>query len=72
MWANFRALIGIFSQIIGPSLASWANPVQYFVPCKDADDVTGPARVLEAAPRLLEPGMICIHPFSWVAASMAR
>ena len=29
LWANFRALIGIFSQIIGPSLAIWANPVQF-------------------------------------------
>jgi hypothetical protein len=29
LWANFRALIGIFSQRIGPSLAIWANPVQF-------------------------------------------
>ena len=30
MWAdNFRALTGIFSQIFGPSLAIWANPVQF-------------------------------------------
>jgi LSD1 subclass zinc finger protein len=28
LWANFRALIGISSQSVGPSLASWANPVQ--------------------------------------------
>ena len=28
MWANFRALVGIFSQSIGPSLAIWADPVQ--------------------------------------------
>jgi hypothetical protein len=28
LWANFRALIGIFSQSVGPSLAIWANPVQ--------------------------------------------
>jgi hypothetical protein len=28
MWANFRALIGIFNQSVGPSLATWANPVQ--------------------------------------------
>ena len=27
--ANFRALIWIFSQSVGPSLASWANPVQF-------------------------------------------
>ena len=29
MWANFRALIGIFSQTVGPSLAIWVNPVQF-------------------------------------------
>jgi hypothetical protein len=29
LWANFRALIGIFSQRVGPSLAIWANPVQF-------------------------------------------
>jgi hypothetical protein len=29
LWANFRALIGIFSQSVGPSLAIWANPVQF-------------------------------------------
>ena len=29
MWANFRVLIGIFSQCVGPSLAIWANPVQF-------------------------------------------
>ena len=28
-WANFRTLVGIFSQIVGPSLAIWANPVQF-------------------------------------------
>jgi hypothetical protein len=28
-WANFRALIGIFSQSVGPSLAIWANPVKF-------------------------------------------
>ena len=28
-WANFEALIGIFSQSVGPSLAIWANPVQF-------------------------------------------
>ena len=28
-WANFGALIGIFSQSVGPSLAIWANPVQF-------------------------------------------
>jgi hypothetical protein len=27
LWANFKALIGIFSQIVGPSLAIWTNPV---------------------------------------------
>ena len=27
--ASFRALIGIFSQSVGPSLAIWANPVQF-------------------------------------------
>jgi hypothetical protein len=29
LWANFKALIVIFSQIIGPSLAIWGNPVQF-------------------------------------------
>jgi hypothetical protein len=29
LWANFRALIGIFSQNFGPSLAIWVNPVQF-------------------------------------------
>ena len=29
MWTNFRALIGIFSQTVGPSLAIWANIVQF-------------------------------------------
>ena len=33
MWANFRALIGIFSQSVGPSLAIWANPVQFSFRC---------------------------------------
>ena len=31
LWANFRALIGIFSQSVVPSVAIWANPVQFFV-----------------------------------------
>ena len=29
LWANFRALIGISSQSVRPSLAIWANPVQF-------------------------------------------
>ena len=29
LWANFSALIGIFSQKFEPSLAIWANPVQF-------------------------------------------
>jgi hypothetical protein len=29
LWANFRALVGIFSQSVGPSIAIWANPVQF-------------------------------------------
>ena len=28
LWASFRDLIGILSQIVGPNLAIWANPVQ--------------------------------------------
>jgi len=28
LWAHFRALIGIFGQSVGPSLAIWVNPVQ--------------------------------------------
>jgi hypothetical protein len=29
LWANFRDLIGIFNQSVGPSLAIWATPVQF-------------------------------------------
>ena len=29
LWANFKALIGISSQSVGPSLAIWAKPVQF-------------------------------------------
>ena len=29
LWANVRALFGIFSQSVGPCLAIWANPVQF-------------------------------------------
>ena len=29
LWANFMALIGIFSQSVEPSLVIWANPVQF-------------------------------------------
>ena len=29
LWANFRALVGIFSQSVGPRLAIRANPVQF-------------------------------------------
>jgi hypothetical protein len=29
LWANFKALIGIFSQSVGPSLAIWASPVHF-------------------------------------------
>ena len=28
-WANFRALIEIFSKNVGPSIAIWASPVQF-------------------------------------------
>jgi hypothetical protein len=28
VWANFRALIEILSQSVGPRLAIWANPAQ--------------------------------------------
>jgi hypothetical protein len=30
LWASFRDLIGILSQIVGPNLAIWANPVQFW------------------------------------------
>jgi hypothetical protein len=33
LWANFIALIGIFSQSVGPSLAVWANPVHFSFFC---------------------------------------
>ena len=29
LWANFKALVGICSQSVGPSPAIWANPVQF-------------------------------------------
>jgi hypothetical protein len=29
LWTNFRALIGIFSQSVGPSLTIWASPAQF-------------------------------------------
>ena len=29
LWANVKALVGIYSQNVGPSLAIWANPVQF-------------------------------------------
>jgi hypothetical protein len=29
LWANFMALIGIFSQSVGPSFGIWANPVHF-------------------------------------------
>ena len=29
LWANVKALIGIFSQSVGPSLAIWASPVNF-------------------------------------------
>ena len=32
-WANFRDLIGILSQSVGPSLATGANPVQFSFDC---------------------------------------
>ena len=32
LWANFRALIGVFSQTVGPSLAIRAHPVQISLP----------------------------------------
>jgi hypothetical protein len=31
LWANFKALVGVFSQSVGPSLAVWANSVQLSV-----------------------------------------
>ena len=34
MWVNIKALIGIFSQNVGPSLAIWANPVQLSFVCR--------------------------------------
>jgi hypothetical protein len=29
LWAKFKAPIGIYSQSVEPSLATWANPVQF-------------------------------------------
>jgi hypothetical protein len=40
LWANFTALIGIFSQSNGPRLAIWANPVQFYLQqpgCRELD-----------------------------------
>jgi hypothetical protein len=33
LWANFKTLIWIFSQSVGPSLAIWANPVRFSFMC---------------------------------------
>ena len=41
--ANFKALIGIFSQSVGPSHAIWANPVQFSF------------QYLPSTPRVLSP-----------------
>jgi hypothetical protein len=53
LWANYRALIGIFSQISGPSLVIWANPVQLSLGEPDhagAEQAAGPR-----PPALVEP-----------------
>jgi hypothetical protein len=47
-WANFRALTGIFSQTVGPSLTIWANPVQFWFQ-------TWPAPPAMAMPRARSP-----------------
>jgi hypothetical protein len=45
-WGNFKALIGIFSQIVGPSLAIWANPVQFSFQAALPAALAGPCRAL--------------------------
>jgi hypothetical protein len=49
LWANFKALIGIFSQSVGPSLAIWANPVQFSLLGQAARLGQSPAELTRAA-----------------------
>ena len=41
LWANIRALIGILSHGVGPSLAIWANLVQFSFQPESAAARTG-------------------------------
>jgi hypothetical protein len=43
LWANFRALIGIFIQTVGPNLAIWPIPVQFSL-CESAAMRHSPTR----------------------------
>jgi hypothetical protein len=49
LWANFMALIGIFSQSVGPSLAIWANPVQFSFHLTEVAPLEGQAAAEPAA-----------------------
>jgi hypothetical protein len=47
--ANFKALIGIFSQSVGPSLAIWANPVQFSFSSPRRPRRSVPTRLVEGS-----------------------
>ena len=51
LWANSRALIGIFGQSVGPSLAIWANPVQCSFKGEPSDLLECVGRQTEGQPR---------------------
>jgi hypothetical protein len=54
--ANFRALTGIFSQSVGPSLGIWANPVRFS--CAHCADLLEPGLARVDARLLLVPGPV--------------
>jgi hypothetical protein len=45
--ANFRALVWIFSQSVGPSLAIWANPVQFLFKTRRNSCASVPMRTID-------------------------
>jgi hypothetical protein len=49
LWATFRALIEIFSQIFGPRLAIWTNPVPFSLPAAGRPPTRGRGPGLRAA-----------------------
>ena len=66
LWANFRALIGISSQSVGPSLAIWANSVQFSFEGRLNDRVVHCQAALFEAVELVIRGSACAQ---WAAAA---